>query len=217
MRVNGEAVPKIDCEACEVMMKYLEEKRTLSKWFAETANWFVLFVQTYKEQQVADSIQKKLNPEKYVVFCPTKDYAHNAKNQGKIAIPKIWLRGYVFIASTASPNECLAELKPLIVSNKHIYRFLSNDGSPDDIALSTYDKGIMSEILDENFNIPALEAISIEGSKVKIIGDALEGFGGRIVKVNQQRQTAIVEMKLFGREVAFEIMFRFIDKACEVN
>jgi transcription antitermination factor NusG len=192
-------------------LKTLEEKRMLSKWFAYSANWFVLFVQTHQEQKVAELIQKKLDPERYVVFTPTKDYAY--QKNGEISKRKVpWLDGYVFIAATVSEQECKATVKPLVYMDSDIYRLLSNGDATDSVMLSEHDKSIMTAILDENFNIPALEAV-IEGDKVKIIdGSALEGFGGRVKRVNKHRQTAVIEIEMLGRIIDCEVMFEYLVK-----
>jgi transcription antitermination factor NusG len=91
-------------------MKTLEEKQAVSKWFVDEANWFALFVRTYEEQRVMEQLQSKLNPDRYVVFVPTKDYAFS-KNGTKTIRRVPWLSGYVFIASMDSPEECLEEVR----------------------------------------------------------------------------------------------------------
>jgi hypothetical protein len=107
----------------EGVMKTIEEKQTLSKWFAHTANWFVLFVRTHEERNAAERIQEKLDAEKYVVFVPTKDYAF--KKEGKVIRRKVpWLDGYVFIAATVSAHECLQEVKPIVLGNPGILQTL---------------------------------------------------------------------------------------------
>ncbi|GHU81440.1 hypothetical protein FACS1894191_8320 [Clostridia bacterium] len=192
-------------------MKTLEEKQTLSKWFAFSANWYVLFVQTYEERRVAEFLQGKLDPEKYVAFCPTKDYAF--QKNGKIATRKALLfTGYVFIAASVDEQECLATVKPLIYTDSSIYKLLSNGGDTDSVKLSEHDKAIMTAILDENFNIPALEAVLV-GDRVKIIdGSALEGVGGLVKRVNKHRQTAIIEIPMFNSTIQCEVMFAYLVK-----
>jgi len=193
-------------------MKTLEEKQTLSKWFAYTANWFVLFVQTYEERRVAERLQAKLDPDSYVVFVPTKDYSF-IKGGVKTVRKVPWLDGYVFIAATVTPEKCLEEVKPIVYADSHIYRLLSNDGLPEDIALCEQDKAIMTAILDENFNIPAIEAVLVD-DRVNIIDGALEGIGGKVVKVNRHKQTATLELdvQFLGRKTVIEVMLDIIAK-----
>jgi transcription antitermination factor NusG len=191
-------------------MKTLEDKRTLSKWFAHTANWFVLFVQTYEERRTAERLQKKLDPEKYVVFVPTKDYAF--KRNGKLFPRKVpWLDGYIFIAADADSRECLKTIAPLIRGDSDIYKLLSNDGLPENIALTPHDKAVMTSLLDEQFNIPAIEAVKVD-DKVLVIDRTLEGIGGKVVKVNKHKQTARIQIEMFGRPIVCEVMLEYVVK-----
>ncbi len=192
-------------------MKTLAEKQELSKWFADTANWFVLFVRTYEERRVAELLQDKLDPERYIAFVPTKDYAFS-KGGMKTVRRVPWLDGYVFIASTANPEKCLEEVKPIVYSDSRIYKLLSNDGLRENIALSEHDKAIMTTILDENFNIPAIEAVMV-GDKVTVVDGTLKGIGGKVVRINKRKQTASLEIEMFGRLTACEIMIDIVNNS----
>jgi transcription antitermination factor NusG len=191
-------------------MKTLEEKQAVSKWFMDEANWFALFVRTYEEQRVMEQLQSKLDPDRYAVFVPTKDYAFS-KNGTKSIRRVPWLSGYVFIASMDSPEECLEEVRFHIYRDSRVYKILSNDGQMDSIALSENDKAIMTAILDEEFNIPAIEAVVVD-DKVVILDGAFRGIGGKVVKVNKHRQTATLELDIqfFGRTTLLEVMLRII-------
>jgi transcriptional antiterminator NusG len=195
-------------------MKSEDEKPPRAKWFSETSHWYVHFVQTQTEERVVSELHKKLDPDSYFVFCPTKDYAF--KKQGKTTKRRVpWLSSYVFVAATVEANEFLETIRPLIQSNSDVYRLLSNDGEPDNVELSSRDKAIMTAILDEDFNIPALAAIMID-DKVKIIDGALDGFGGRVTRINKHKQTATIEMNLFNTIVPCEVMLEFIMKSPEL-
>jgi transcription antitermination factor NusG len=199
------------CPNAEGVMKTLDEKRMLSKWFAHSANWFVLFVQTRDERRIAKQLQKKLDADKYVVFCPTKDYAF--KKAGKVESRRVPLfSGYVFIAATVSAEECSAAVTPLILNEPDVYRFLGNPNEPNDIALSEHDKSIMTALLDENFNVPALEAVAV-GDRVQLLTNGiLDGESGRVVKVKKNKRSAVIEVDVFDRTITCEVMLEFIAK-----
>ncbi|GHS90817.1 hypothetical protein AGMMS49957_17460 [Synergistales bacterium] len=189
-------------------MKTIEEKRTLSRWFAANANWCVLFVQTYEERRVASRIQDKLDKEVYAVFVPMKNYVH--KKQGKTTVRKIpWLSGYVFVAAMVEAEELANAVSPLILLDSTIYKLLSNDGDHASILLSEKDKALLTALLDENFNIPPLEALVV-GDKVELINNPLDGFDGEVLRVNLKKKTAMVRLKLLERtmdcELALELM-----------
>ena len=191
-------------------MESIDKKKALSRWFAENANWFVVFTRTREEQKIADRLQSKLDGEKYVVFVPTKDYAYT-KDKVTTIIQKPWISGYVFIAATVTPKEFLETVKPLFCTETNVYKILSNDGQFESIQLSRRDKGIMTKILNENFNIPALEAV-LEGDRVRIIDNALAGMNAEVVKVNKKRQTAVLMMEFLERRMECEIALEFVIK-----
>jgi transcription antitermination factor NusG len=191
-------------------MKTIEEKRTLSKWFAHSANWFVLFVRTHEERNAVERLQGKLDTEKYVVFVPTKDYAF--KKEGEVASRRVpWLDGYVFIAATVSARECLEVVKPIVYGDPGIYKLLSNDGTSESVMLSKADKAVMTAILDENFNIPAIEAVQV-GDRVNITERGLDGMSGSVKKVNKHKRTAIIEIHILGRILDCEVMLEYVAK-----
>jgi len=189
-------------------MKTIEEKRALSKWFGESMNWYALFVQTKKEQEVVERLQKRLNPAKYVAFVPTRDFAYRKKDV--LTVRRVpWLAGYVFIVSAVTPQECVDDVKPIIQLDHYMYKLLSNGMQSEDIALSVRDKMIMTTLLDEDFNIPAFETVK-EGDRVRVRDEVLKGVGGKVLKVNKHKQTITFEMLFLGRMVQCEVMMRYI-------
>jgi transcriptional antiterminator NusG len=191
-------------------MKTLEEKQAVSKWFMDEANWYALFVRTYEERRVMEQLQGKLDSDRYAVFVPTKDYAFS-KNGIKTIRRVPWLSGYVFIASMDSPEECLEKVRFHICRDPRVYKMLSNDGQMESTALSEHDKSIMTAILDEEFNIPAVEGVVID-DRVVILDGAFRGVGGKVVKINKHRQTATLELDIqfFGRATTLEVMLNII-------
>jgi transcriptional antiterminator NusG len=77
--------------------------------------------------------------------------------------------------------------------------------------LSKADKAVMTALLDENFNIPALEAVQI-GDRVKILEGGLGGMDGFVKKVNRHKQTATLEIHILGRIVDCEVMLEYVVK-----
>ncbi|GHU75158.1 hypothetical protein FACS1894188_05370 [Clostridia bacterium] len=178
-------------------MKTLEEKRTLSKWFEAKSNWFVLFVQTYEERRVAERLQGKLDNDKCVAFVSMRDRTYTQKDK-TVPIKRVPLfGGYVFIATTEPETECLKRIVPIVQFDKTIYKVLRNDGKGETAKLSDRDKAVMTALLNEDFNIPALEAVDI-GDRIEVLAGALEGIGGVVKSVDRRRHTAIVNLKLMG-------------------
>ncbi|MDR1532381.1 MAG: hypothetical protein LBS62_09410 [Clostridiales bacterium] len=183
------------------------------KWFSESANWFVLFVRSRGEQQIAEQIQSFLDPERYVVFCPTKDYAFK-KNGVTTKRKGLWLDGYVFIVSMEDEDEVRKMVSPIINRCDDIYKFLTYDN--EQIKLIERDKAIMTALLDAEFNIAALKAVAV-GDKVQITDDALKGFGGKVVKVNKHKQCATIQVNMFERTIECVVMLDFVEKVNAVQ
>jgi len=186
-----------------------KEKQTLSKWSAEGVNWFAVFCKTYEERRVAKSLQTLLDAEnagKYYVFVPTRDYAHQKK---EVTIRKVpWLNSYVFIATTESAENCTKMVASLIVNDTTIFKVLSYDNSREAAPLTEEDKQLFIAILDNNFHIPAIKAIVVDG-KVEIQKNPIESNGGKIIKVNRRKQSALVEMFMMGENLKYEIALEF--------
>jgi transcription antitermination factor NusG len=189
-------------------LKTIDEKRSVSRWFAAKANWFVLFVRTYEERRVAERLQSRLDPEKYVAFVPLKDYVY--KKKGVLEKRKIpWIGGYVFIAAMVGAEELLQTVKPLIFNDPTVYKLLSNDGERQSIMLSPSDKAVMTALLDENFNIEPLEAVQV-GDTVEVIDGVLETYGGEVISVDAKKQVSVVRMDFMGRLTDFELPLEYV-------
>jgi len=185
-------------------MKTPAEKPRLSKWFAETSDWFILFVQTYEERRIAKGLQEALDEEKYRVFVPMKDYAYH--KQGKTFIRRVpWINGYVFIATTVSEDECLATIERLTRYDEAVFKMLRNGDRSDSAMLDDHDRAVMRALLDDNFCIPALETVEVGGRLVIADDSPLTGLGGEIIKVDKYKQTATVTIEILGRKVPYVV------------
>jgi transcription antitermination factor NusG len=179
--------------------------KELSKWFAETADWYVLFVKTYEEKRIADSLSALMDSEHYTVFVPMKDYAYH--KQGATLTRKVpWINGYVFVATTVNETECLSELERHTHHDNAVFKVLRNGGKSDSAKLNDHDRSIMRAILDENFNIPALDTVQVGDKLVIADNSPLAGVGGNIVKINKNKQTATVSVETLGRTFFYTVM-----------
>ena len=181
----------------------MDKKKALSRWFAETANWFVLHVRIREEHKIATWLQAKLDTEKYKVFVPTRDYAHT-KNKVTTIVKRPLFNGYLFIAAMVEAKECLRTVEPLFYIDPNIYKLLSNDGTANNSQLSEKDKVLMTAILDADFNMSALEA-TVEGDFVRVNDEVLAGLDAEIVTVNKRRLTAVIRMAFDGKRKDCEI------------
>jgi len=182
-------------------------KKALPQWFAETANWFVVYVRTREEHRVAKRLQGKLDAENYKVFVPTRDYAYTKNKETKI-VKKPLFSGYIFIAATVEAQECLQTFEPLFYIDSDIYRLLSNDRQSFNAPLSSKDRELLMKLLDAEFNAPALKA-TIEGDWIEISSDSLIALNADVVRLNKRRQTATIAMMFDGKRTECEFALDF--------
>lgn len=181
----------------------MNEKKSLLHWFAETTNWFVVFVRTCAEQKVSERLQGKLDALLYKVFVPTRDYAFTKDNETSI-VKRPLFGGYVFIAATVEIDEFLNTVEPLFYSDSDIYKLLSNDGQFENIRLLDRDKNLMRAILDENFNVSALKAVA-DGDWIEVDVSTFAGLDVNVLRVNKRRQTAVISILFSGNRTDCEI------------
>ncbi|MDR2360364.1 MAG: hypothetical protein LBD85_03655 [Oscillospiraceae bacterium] len=198
----------------------MDNKRELTRRFARHANWYILFVQTLKEQDVRLRLTAALPADQYVVFLPTKVFAKK-KDGERMYVRKPIFAGYVFVAAEQDESAVFAAIDPLVRRDDRVYRFLSEVRTITDedgkdrlhwhIRLPDQDKLLLDTLLDGDYNIPAFDAIRV-GDRIELApGHILEGFANNIVlkSVNRHRGTGIIEFDLFGKtrreEVALNV------------
>ena len=186
-----------------------KEKQTLTKWSAEGIRWLALFVKTYEESRMASKLKAVLDAEKYHVFVPTTDYLHRI--QGKSTLRKIpCFKGYVFIATTESAEDCTEMVEPLLINESAIFRFISYDRTHNSITLSDTDKITLTQIFDEDFHRPAIRAEVDADGRVVLDEDALAQDGGKVVKVTKGKKSVVLEIDLLGKPTTYEVALELL-------
>jgi transcriptional antiterminator NusG len=168
-------------------------------------------VRKYEERSAARRLREALGPDRYLVFCPTKDYITLRKggDEWKRRIPVF--SNYVFIAAESDEASAFAKIKPLVNEDRDIFRLLAYDGDHAGIALHERDKALLLALMNDEFNIQALEAV-LEGDRVIITDEALEGFQGRVRRVDKHRRTAEVEFEMPGRTIVGSIALEIVER-----
>jgi transcriptional antiterminator NusG len=185
-----------------------KEKQTLSKWSANGMKWLALFVKTYEERRLADRLQMALDSEKYHVFVPTTDYLH--KVQGKATLRKIpCFKGYVFIATSESTENCIKMVEPLLINESTIFRFVSYDRSQHSIVISDTDKATLTQIFNDDFHRPAILAEIVDG-KVKFKENTLEQNGGKVLKITRGKKSVVLQVELLGEPKTYEVALELL-------
>lgn len=157
----------------------------------------MIFAKTYEEYRFAERLQSNLDASQYMVFVPTKDRSFRLR--GAFNLHRVILfPGYVFVAALAPAEDCLRVLKEQVRRDAAALKLLGIDGECGRV--SEQDKSLLIALLDEEFNIPAVD-IAMVGDEVVITGGPFEAQRGRVRKANKYRQTVDVEFELLGRTV----------------
>jgi len=77
------------------------------------------------------------------------------------------------------------------------------------VRLSERDKALMTAMLDETLNFPALKAVE-EGDFVRILNPAFSDASFEVAKVNKRRKTAVVIMEILDRRMECEVALEFV-------
>jgi transcription antitermination factor NusG len=202
----------------------MDVQQELTRRFVRHANWYVLFVETSKEQDVKRRLSAALPDNIFVIFVPTKTYSKTKAGKRAYETKKMF-GGYVFVATEEREDLTFASIRPLVRRDERAYRFLSSTDSvvsADEenrgkrywqIKLPERDKALLDALLDDAYNIPAFDAIQIGGRVEFAPGHILEGMANNIVlkSVNKHRGTGVIEYKLFGETRHEEVALNMIE------
>lgn len=172
--------------------------------------WYAIFVQTGKEDEVCEKINKILMQTKYKedyeVLVPKRKVQE--KKQGQFFDTTIKMfPGYVLIRSD--------EIEGIYHKTKrcsHIYRFLQTDDGFEEIPLEEISNIIY--LLDEEGVIRASD-IFVEEDMVQVVKGPLCKYVGWIKKIDKHKQRASVVFKFRGQEHLIDLSIRLVKKPSE--
>ena len=178
-----------------------------------TIFWYVLFVKTGHEEKLLVKLMSELDSSMFSPFIPKKAQIFRRQGQ-KTLFHKICFPGYLFIESVLPPAEFLARIFPILHASRNIYRFV-NYGDRSDIAMKEDERIALSNLLNANRCIDISTGFK-EGDKIQIISGVLAGNESRIVKINKNKNYAIIALEIFGSVVELSISIDIIKKDQEV-
>ena len=171
------------------------EQDKVSTW---KSNWYVLYVQTGKEDSIAERCKNIIdNNILKRVFVP--------KYQTMIQIRSVWetresilFPGYVFL-ETEDIRSVFFMLKKLPFFNVLL-------GKEDEMfqPISKREKARLKQFLNDEDVIATSVGYKV-GEKIEIVKGPLVGHVGEIKKINRHKRLAWVEMEMCGRVVAIEL------------
>lgn len=181
--------------------------------FDASVYWYVLFVRTGAEEKVAENMKINLSSINCTPFIPRKTCVFRRQGQ-KSLFNKICFPSYVFIESDKSPTEFVQYAFPITYKLKEAYRFL-NYGERFDMAMRDEERNSLSKILGSDHCIDISKGFK-EGDSVRIITGALSGNESKILKVNRNRNEAVIEIEMFGSTVPVSVGLEVVERITDV-
>ena len=167
--------------------------------------WYAMQVYTGKETKIIKCCEV-LIPGEYLDECFIPYYQRKIKLNGKWQIQnKILFPGYIFMV-TEMINELRFELDKISEFTKIV-------GVGDEvIPLYEHEVEFLKKFGNNDYIVEMSKGI-IEGDKVDIIEGPMQGFDGRIKKIDRHKRIAIIEIEFFGRKTDVKVGLEIIEKS----
>lgn len=183
---------------------------------SDNMQWFVLRVASNKEDQVRETLERKIvieGLESIVgrVLVPTQREKRVKGGQARVYERKIY-PGYVFVEMEMNENGTIPDpVFFLIKETMSVGDFIGSDGKP--IAMKPHD---VERLLNEAARDEGAAQMAVDvrkGDPVKIKEGPFENFEGLVDDINQQKGTVRVIVTIFGRAAPLELEYWQIEKA----
>jgi transcriptional antiterminator NusG len=182
---------------------------------AETMHWYVLRVASNKEDQVSESLERKVKIEgldSFVgrILVPTQREKRVKGGRARVYDRKLY-PGYVFIEMSTEEDGSIPEnVFFLIKETMSVGDFIGSDGKP--IPMRPHDVEKMLAEASKEDSAPQLAVDLKPGDSVKIREGPFENFEGVVDEVNEQKGTVRVIVTIFGRSTPLEVEYWQIEK-----
>lgn len=173
------------------------------------SNWFVLFVQTGKEEIISSCLNKLLYNHDIMAFVPKVEYIYsNQRYKNKEVKPMF--PGYVFAETSCNRRNFLILVTEIIRWSRSIYRLLGNNDF-NFIELYENEKKFLLQFCDERHVVR--DSIGyIVGDKVFITSGPLYGKESTIKKINRHKRQAIIELDFMGDTRLVSVALEIVSK-----
>jgi len=178
--------------------------------------WYVLRVASNKEEQVRDTLERKIKIEALEdrvgrILVPTLKEKRMKAGALKVHERKLY-PGYVFVEMACEEDGSVAEnVWFLVKETTGVGDFIGSDGKP--TSMPEHDVIQMlaaSKSADEE---PGLSAFNIKkGDQVKMTGGAFESYEGEVEGVDDRRGMVSVVISIFGRSTPVEVAYWELEK-----
>ena len=179
-------------------------------------NWYVLRVASNKEEQVRETLVRKVKIEGLEdrvgrILVPTLKEKKMKAGVLKILERKLY-PGYGFVEMACEEDGSLAEnVWFLVKETTGVGDFIGSDGKP--TSMPDRDVQQMLEACEKSEEQPGLSGLNIKkGEQVKITDGAFESYEGEVDIVDKRRGMVSVIVSIFGRSTPVEVGYWQIEK-----
>jgi len=195
--------------ALDVRQRRSEAKGRRCAMLDNKIYWYVLFVRTGAEERVAERLKRNPACSSFRPFVPQKTCVFRRQGQ-KSLFQKICFPGYVFIETELPAAEFISQAFPVVYKLREVYRFL-NYGNESDIAMRDEERIVLSQVFGKESCIEISMGFK-EGDSIRVISGALEGKESKILRINNNRHEAVIEINMFATATLVSVGIEIIEK-----
>jgi transcriptional antiterminator NusG len=180
-----------------------------------TKQWYVLRVASNREDQVCETLTKKVELEKLDdivgrILVPMIKEKRIKGGQAKVIKKKLY-PGYVFVEMQTNDDGTIPERAWFVIKETMgVGDFIGSVNKPSPMNPVEVDK--MLAVVEAAKEQPTIAIDIKKGEQVKIREGPFENFEGRVEEVNAQKGTVKVIVTVFGRATELELEYWQIEK-----
>lgn len=177
--------------------------------------WYVLRVASNKEEQVRDSLDRKVRIESIGdrigrILVPTAKEKRMKAGQVKIIEKKLY-PGYVFVEMATEPDGSIAEnVWFLVKETMGVGDFIGSDGKP--TSMREHDVEMMLIAAAKPEEGASLQLELQKGDRVKIKEGSFQNFEGNVDSIDEQKGIVTVLLTIFGRATPVDVEYWQLEK-----
>jgi len=178
--------------------------------------WYVLRVASNKEDQVRETLERKVKIEGLDecvgrILVPTLKEKRMKGGRVKVHERKLY-PGYVFVEMACEDDGSVSEsVWFLIKETTGVGDFIASDGRP--ISMPDHEVVSMLAACEKAEDQPTLSGLDFKkGDAVKIIDGSFESYEGEVDTVDEKRGIVTVNLTIFGRATPVEVEYWQMEK-----
>lgn len=156
--------------------------------------WYVLFIQTGREQKIEQFLRRQLNSDVCMPFIPLQELLFKKSGITSKEVRPLF-PGYVFVESELQGQQFLKVISSLTNRLSEMACVLKY--SDTEIAMKEAERQMLLSLCNNDHCIESSYGI-MDGDKIHIIDGPLKGLESIVKKVNRHKRQAWIEIEIMG-------------------